>query len=112
VVAARPLVRGLDLKDGVAHLKISLMAANYKLSVYGGRLDTNRPESVLLAEFENPSGVLDPIRVPDANRFARPDGTYVFTLKVSRLRKLKNTSGVRSPWKFESIEIALEGVSR
>ncbi|MDY6913320.1 MAG: hypothetical protein SVT52_02525 [Planctomycetota bacterium] len=115
IVLARPPEATGRLKDASAHLDVHIRAGNYRLIVGGVMNYKSAGErTVELGQFENPAGIMT-VDVPDADRFVNTGGEFVFSLRVQRIgRQLESSSPIRNAaeWTFESVDVALEGVSQ
>jgi len=133
VLAAPPRQVGA-IAEARARLTVSIRAESYQLTVNGvtrmeqrsrggaGRTADGaerRPSAAVskwdldrveISAFDSPTGVKT-IDIPDANRFRRSDGTYVFSLAVRSLTDKPRDITDASSWKFESIDVSLEGIS-
>jgi len=111
LVLARP-PRGVSLSDASADLAVSIGAPNYRLTVSGVPAGGGPSDRVALKTFDSPSGKKE-VAIRDANRFRRADGAYVFSLKVDRLGEpSQSPTETGAQWSFETINVALEGITR
>jgi len=102
-----------SLADAVAEIAVNLNAPNFRLAVSGGKLNANGvivPEAEIKT-FDSPSGVCK-VTVPQAERFAGPDGALLFHLKISRMKSGGDPMAKTMKANVNSIEIALKGTVR
>lgn len=111
---ARPPAPIRRLDGPEATIIISINATSFRLIVSGGQM---HPNGYVMAKteiqtFTNPTGTLK-VAVPDAERFAGPNGELLFHLKVEKLGK-RTASALEKAvaCRFESIQVALKGTVR
>jgi len=122
VILSRPPKSAGDISRAKAHINIDIRANNYRLTVHGLRMYIPRAtgknaasgriklEREKIRSFDNPVG-LKVVTVESADRFRQADGTYAFSVTVERIGA-KPARGEAANWKFESANVALEGISR
>ena len=113
VVYARPPSVIRRLTGASAELRIDATVSGFDMEVYGLTKGKKRPTAkVLLDRFTGPKGVLT-VRVPDADRFQRADGSFAFYIYFSKpaTEKLadKGLSGKR---RLNSVDVGLEGINK
>jgi len=100
-----------SLLDAAAHLTINLSATNFQLTISGGRLDANGAiaPDVAIKTVDSPAGPCD-VEIPQADRFAAPDGSLLFHLRIKRLETDQAAKATTA--KVHSIRVALKGTVR
>jgi hypothetical protein len=103
-----------SLANATASVSVRLSAANFQLAVAGGKLDSGGqivPDEVLQT-VDDPSGTVA-VEVPQAERFAGPDGSILLHLRVKRLDTGgQNMMSQTMKAKVDGIQIELKGTVR
>ncbi|MFW6132887.1 MAG: DUF4350 domain-containing protein [Planctomycetota bacterium] len=103
------------LRDTTVTLIVTLRAPGKRLvvrGVEGGEVDKGRrvvPPGAGQTEFDNPRLQDERIVIPDADAFANRRGEYVFILQVEDLGEQPTDITDIPEWRFERVDVALEG---
>ena len=101
------------LSGASAEITVDLNAPNFKLAISGGQLNANGdivPKEEIQT-YDSPSGTYK-VTVPQADRFAGPDGDLLFHLRIRRSESAGGYMAKTIKANVNSLQIALKGTVR